>query len=749
MLSQVALTYNASRQLMNRFSVQYTSEQQQVIQHTGRHARIIAVAGSGKTQTMTAYVLQRLAQGARPRRVLVLMYNKSAQLDFQRRLAAQQSNRPQPDVRTFHSLGYRICQTLVKQGDMPPFEKALLTDTEIEQTVWHVLRQCAPESLADDVLSRKKKWVEPAISFFEKIKATMQSPADVFEASDLPKACQFFLEAFDRFEDWRMENARMSFSDLIYEPVLRFQREPHLAQQFSGHLTDIVVDEFQDINPAQQALLDVIRGDSAKVVVVGDPDQTIYEFRGSNPELLTHQFHERYHPAVDYQLSHTFRYGDALSLLANQTIAGNYAPHESRVQCVSHNLRQQTSVRLCPSKTSTAAVFKTIQQWAQDRPLSDIAVINRLWANSARLELTLLANNVPYRLDKNTTVLERHELRVFNVLFQIADGQARQWTARARKAAWQTLLTQPYLKIKKTVVDGLIKSLVTQTTNLGQTLRNAVPDTLSKYQSEQLFERARIIEKAERANVSAYDVVHGWIIATDYLSELSDSAFSASAVEDAQGTVKAFAGFVRAAKWPLVEASALWSDLASHSVGDDQDAVFITSIHKSKGREWPCVVIPEVNKRFYPFQPELEMSTPTSINSERRLLYVAMTRARDEVVFVTPPSDQPDLQSPLLPPDFVSGAQTFAQSGEAELNLPPNMHRPSVEFYAELRGKSTVNWQSSPASATQSVSRVNHPTLGLGQIVSETDARLSIVFDKDGRVRDFDRDIVWPLLTLL
>ena len=94
----------------------YTNEQLKVIAHDAGHARIIAVAGSGKTQTLTAYVQNRLSQGANPRRLLVLMYNKAAQLAFEQRLKNLVGGQAIPDIRTFHSLGYRICQTLVKQG---------------------------------------------------------------------------------------------------------------------------------------------------------------------------------------------------------------------------------------------------------------------------------------------------------------------------------------------------------------------------------------------------------------------------------------------------------------------------------------------------------------------------------------------------------------------------------------------------------------------------------------------------------
>ena len=732
--------------------MQYTTEQQAIIDHTNGHARIIAVAGSGKTQTLTAYVKQRLDLGANPRRLLVLMYNKAAQIDFEKRLKQSLVQVISPDIRTFHSLGYRICQTLVRQGDMPAFNKNLLTDGEIESAVWRILRHLADENIADDVLARKKKWVEPAVAYFELIKSSLASPETVFDETGLPAVCRFYIDAFYRFEDWRSDQNKLTFSDLIYEPIQRFKREAHLAKQFSGHMAEIIVDEFQDINPAQHYLLEVIAGDVAQVMVVGDPDQTIYEFRGSKPSLLTQTFSERFTPLTDFQLSRTFRFGDGLSLLANQVIAGNYQQNQRRTQCITHDTTQATQVSLLPMRDSAQGVLQTIKRWSAAHPLSDIAVINRLWANSARLELLLLANGIPFHLDNHQTVLERHELRPFRVLLQIASGQSAEWDLKTRRLAWQSLLTQPFVKVKKAIIDQLVQSLAHVPTQWGQALRNAVPTSLTKYQSDALFERARWIEKAERGVGDAYPVIHGWLQGTDYLAALNDNAFSAAAVEEQVATVKAFAMFVRQQKWLLASGAEHLAEMRARKTPSGQDALLITSIHKSKGREWPCVIIPEVNDRFYPYQPDGEMSISASVESERRLLYVAMTRAQSELVLVTPGGGSELAQSPLLPAAYVLGLPAFERwlaEPESTPALPSGMHKASVEFYAQQKNLGDIDWHTTQQTDALLKTTVRHPDLGVGLITREDETRVFIQFIRDGRLREFDRALVLPMLEIL
>jgi DNA helicase-2/ATP-dependent DNA helicase PcrA len=731
--------------------VQYTTEQQAVIQHSGGHARIIAVAGSGKTQTLTAYVNQRLQQGADPRRMLVLMYNKAAQLDFERRLRTVVSARVAlPDVRTFHSLGYRICQTLVQRGYMASFDKNILQDSEIEPVIWRILRSQADADIADDILTKKKKWVEPALAYIELVKSSLATPEQVFESTGLPASCRLFVSAFYEFEDWRSQQRKMTFSDLLYEPVLRFRSEPEIAAQFAGHMAEYIVDEFQDINPVQSFLLQTLHGGKGDVMVVGDPDQTIYEFRGSDPALLTTGFSHHYRSAKDYHLSHTFRFGDCLSLLANQVIAGNYSADVQRTQCVSHHTAGETVVMRKPSADSAQAALDTIRHWQSQRPLKDIAVINRLWANSARLELLLLANAIAYHMDNQQTVLERYELRPFRVLLQIAGGQLAQWDKKARRQAWQVLLTQPYLKIKKNIVDELIAQLSSEPDEWGRALRNSVPKSISKFQSEQLFERARWIEKAERGVGGAATVLSGWLQGTDYLASLKDNAFSVAQVDDQIATVKAFVSFVCQSRWSLASGSDRLDELMNRKTPANADALLITSIHKSKGRQWPCVLIPELNNQFFPYQPEGEMMISTSVASERRLLYVAMTRAIEHLVLLTPSEESNLMPSRLLPDAYVDGLLAFEaalKNNDESVELPGDMHQASVESYARIKGIPSVRWQKKAVRASDELldQVVAHPKLGVGQIIRETDTRITIRFVRHGE-REFDKQIVLPLL---
>ncbi|MEQ3762878.1 MAG: UvrD-helicase domain-containing protein, partial [Alcanivorax sp.] len=154
-------------------TTQLTPEQQAVVQHQRGHARVIAVAGAGKTSTLTHFLLARLQEGLPAKRMLVLMYNKAAQQDFEQRLSTLAQGRAGdlPQIRTFHSLGLKIYQSLVEQGALPAWQGKILSDGEIEGVIWRLLQQIADDDTRQDILSQRRKWVEPALSFIDLVKS--------------------------------------------------------------------------------------------------------------------------------------------------------------------------------------------------------------------------------------------------------------------------------------------------------------------------------------------------------------------------------------------------------------------------------------------------------------------------------------------------------------------------------------------------------------------------------------------------
>lgn len=651
-----------------------TSEQLSIVHHQQGHARVIAVAGAGKTTTLVHFIQQRLLAGSNPKRMLVLMYNKAAQSDFQIKLqqVISQSgySAPLPDVRTFHALGFKIYHRLISQGLLPGIQQDLIGTGEMDGVVWRLLQQVATsqglEETRQDILSQRKKWVEPAVAFIDLVKSDLLSPGEMFEESELPHQCKIFIETFERFEQWRKEHNRITFSDMLYDPCMLFKQRPDIAEQFSGHMEWILVDEYQDVNGIQQFLLQILYGaggyqGNGQVMVIGDADQTIYEFRGSKPEYITKEFEKAFNAPIglsgeplantSYQLPHTFRYGHKLSLLANQVISENQDRED--VLCLSHPSTPQTRIHLQHHSDYSQQVLTLLNELAEKRPLEDVAILNRLWGISAPIELALLQADMPYQLDHTQTVLDRFELEVFWILFEIASDNFKQRNRRQRKAAWLTLLTQPFPKVKRALLEDMAENISQYDSDLSQALWDAIPKDISKWQRQQLEDRGQVIEAAEMASVGktssgnngfgkrelkAWQLAQQYINATDLYEGIKDSAFSAQQIEDRSETIKAFVRFLKTTNKPANEIYAYLHELKQRHENKQGSGVRITSIHKAKGLEWHVVIIPALSARYYPYEAEGTFTTKSSEESERRLFYVAMTRAKEDLYLIAPPT---------------------------------------------------------------------------------------------------------------
>ena len=764
-----------------------TPPQQKIIAHQQGHARVVAVAGAGKTTTLTHFIAARLSDGAQPRRMLVLMYNRSAKEDFERKLQRLLPNTPVPEVRTFHSLGYKIYQRLVHEGHLPAQQGKLLGDKEAEVVLWRLLQHLADAETKQDILAQRKKWVEPALSFVERVKSGLEPPEVVFSQLNLPPPCRLFIPMFHQFEQWRKKEGRLSFADMLYEPVKFLTEHPQVAATFGGHMQWILVDEYQDINAIQQQLLTLLYAGQGYVMVIGDPDQTIYEFRGSKPDYLVRGFNEQMGQVQTYHLPHSFRYGHALALTANHLIRHNQARDD--ILCLAHPSTPHTQVFKHEVFSEANFALSLIKQQAEKRPLHDIAVICRIWALAAPLELGLLAAGIPYQMPHSSSVLERSELRIFWFLFALAAGQVPQYSAQNRYELWLLLLSTPYPKIKQDVLKNLAQQLATATDHFSDVLLEHVPSDLNSWQKRSLETRAEILADIEHISLTAHALANQYVQQTELYKGLTDNAFSAQQADDQIQTIQAFLSFLQTTPMSAAEAYdyllGLKKQRQQQHSEEQAQGVQLISVHKSKGLEWPVVILPGVNAHYYPYNPEGEFSQLSDDESERRLLYVAFTRAQDELHVLVPRPATKSGKALEFPSRFQAeaclehsqsiGRALYERAQTVEMNPVQGAVAPWLPRYLTEIGQTldiklpnvlvakAKQWltQSSGRAQKHAPERqqkhgaarvlyyVQHQTLGQGAVMYEDDRYLKIAFEQDPDARTFNKHAVEPLLRRL
>ena len=210
-----------------------TREQRAVIEHGAGHARVSAVAGAGKTTTLVARVLHLLACGVPAKRILVLMFNRSAREDFQRRLATlAPPGQRSPDVRTFHSLGHRLTTSLTRWGALSP-RRLISADWQVER----LLRQATLEVLENGEQREQAleaDTLEALAHFCGLVKAEMLPAATLWERLDHGAGSEHFVAAFERLEVLLSEHGLMTYSDLLYRPLRALEADAALARRVQG-----------------------------------------------------------------------------------------------------------------------------------------------------------------------------------------------------------------------------------------------------------------------------------------------------------------------------------------------------------------------------------------------------------------------------------------------------------------------------------------------------------------------------------
>lgn len=619
-----------------------TDEQEAIVYAPVGHYVVSAVAGSGKTTTLAYRIRYLLEQGVSGKRILILMFNRSAREDFQRKLSRVLAAHPMtnqtdfhvPDVRTFHALGYRLYQRFVQDGYLPPFRDQILSDKEQDFQIWKLLNQLLSAEQTQDLKRHKKEHIEMCRRFIESVKSGLRDAQMVFETLDLDKKFAYLPELFEEFEAWRKQQARISYSDMLYDPVTAIRKHPQLIQLVANKVDIVLVDEYQDTNDIQHALLKYIAGTRARVTVVGDPDQTIYEFRGARPDYIIKGFSEEFPDASLLTLSHSFRYGHSVSLLANHLIAHNR--NRLPVLCKSHSSTPQTTIHLHTSQDDGQLLVAQLKSFNAEA-LSTSAILARVWSQTASIELALLEAAIPYHIDGHAGVFHSPEIKAIHALLMLSAGHFSALTIEQRQARLEQIFLFPHVGLAEHQLKQLSQLLAHYPGMIGQQLLQAIPTDLKKFQQLKLERLAKTLAVVESQPLSARKLLHLYAEQTELYEGIRSLGFNQEQAEERVNATKGIIAFISRQDKTPAELLTMLDELAQKAEHKNPSSITVTTIHRAKGLEWQHVFIPGLNQHTLPYLPGKGAASHSELESERRLLYVAMTRARESLHLLAPP----------------------------------------------------------------------------------------------------------------
>ncbi len=719
-----------------------TDEQRAIITAGYEHSVITAVAGSGKTSTLAWRIRFLLAQGHDPDRMLVLMFNRSARVDFERKLqeVCAQSGLALPEVRTYHAMGLRLYKRFVREGYLPGFSDKILTEQEIAYQAWMLTRRLAPEDLADEIRRNKKEFVETATGFIDRVKTGLAPAEVVFEELEYSNKHRYLVDLFHSFEQWRKGRSQISYADMLYEPVMAIHQNPPLQRLVGNKMDLILVDEYQDTNEIQHLLLRYVAGDRARVTVVGDPDQTIYEFRGARPEFILRRFSDEFESPMEQSLSFTFRYGHRVALLANHLICHNTGRKD--VLCHSHPSTPATTVGLHRAENDGDQVLKLVAQ--QDDALnSQTAILFRVWSQSVPIELKLLARQIPYRIDAGKGALFSREVQAITALLMVATGRLKSLPDSDRLDLARQLLRFPHVGLKEAELENLAQFLAAFDGAWHERLLAMDFDALAPMPGRKLRKLGEVLAQLERYQGPVAGLISVYADHMDLYEGIRSLALTHDSAEERIDTVQGFRDYLKSLE---VDAAGALDHLKllRQQAGDKRDhGVLLSTIHRTKGLEWPVVIIPGLQEKYLPYSPRPQDDARAALESERRLLYVGMTRARDALHLITrPASAQPHLEGDQGPSRFISElcAELSLELGTAldrndfaaqrSLTLGSPLTPVSLR-YAEREGVSIEGQNRPVEQAMEPVwhhKRVMHAIFGTGDVISENESSFEVRF---------------------
>ncbi|HFK8593170.1 TPA: ATP-dependent helicase [Pseudomonas aeruginosa] len=624
----------------------YTKEQLQVIEHAGAHAIVAAVAGSGKTETLIGRV-RHLLRDVSPVHIAVVMFNRDAALSFRRRFE-QAVQGTAPEIRTFNSMGNKIVNRLVQNGLLPEARiepKDHLRTKIAKDAFTRVFKAINGSNVTPD-----KELIDGFISFLLLVKSSTLSPEEVFETRQYGTIAKGYVEAFHLYEEHRSHLKVRFFEDQLYDPVKLMLRQPETQRYVHNRVDHLIVDEAQDMNGIQIALLKILAGDRAKVMLVGDEDQAIYDWRGAEPDYLIRGFEQDFPDATRYTLPHTFRFGHMLSIAASQVITRN-ANRNSKIS-ISAKGTPRTRIRCLSLTLGLADLGEHVAELLTSGvKLQDIAVLVRTYDLSVTLELDLHQRSIPYHVYGRPPLMRIPEISALLGVLQLASGRWKNLEADQLRYVIKSLLHRPTLYLDKAAINRVVELVVRQPERLVEAIRSTITLQTKDFQANQIRDRADLLEilaTATDPQEKVLTVLDRYLLATEFERNIEKQSPTADQAATVMANIQAFRLIASRHEGsidefldnidPLIDSSTMEPPTTPH--------VWISSIHRAKGAQWSRVFVPGAVRGVIP----RDNLSADEIEAERRLFYVAITRAVDEV-FIAHPNDL-EFQRSLERPDI-------------------------------------------------------------------------------------------------
>ena len=577
---------------------------------------VIAGAGSGKTRVLTYKIAYLLEQGMQPWNILALTFtNKAAALwmgtfhSFFAKILRVEGNR----------LGYDQNYTIYDTNDSLSLIKLVIREMNLDDKVYR------PGAVQNRISTAKNRLVLPV----------NYASVREFRESDAYYHRTLMPEVYNRYEERLKQSNAMDFDDLLLNTWLIFKHNPEVAAHWQERFHFVLVDEYQDTNFAQHQIIKLLTDQRQRVCVVGDDAQSIYSFRGADIDNILH-FREAYPGARLFKLERNYRSTQTIVNAAGSLIRNN---REQISKCVFSEKEVGNPIALFSAYSDTDEaniILREVQRAHRAGiPYKGVAVLYRTNAQSRKIEASFLQGRIPYHIYAGTSFYQREEIKDMLCYLRLSVNPYDEESLRR-------IINKPARGIGDTTVGKLFLEARTAGQPVWDILKAGTCPGLNSSTQARLKSFYEMMEAFRQS--AATDDAYTLALRVAKESGLQDHYFSGhepddiSKQENFQEMLDGIAVFVQDNREQglgvsisdYLQMASLATDFDRNNAEKDADQVNMMTIHSAKGLEFPVVFITGLEEGLFP--SEMSAEVPRELEEERRLFYVALTRAERQVV---------------------------------------------------------------------------------------------------------------------
>lgn len=689
--------------------------QRKVVTTTEGPVLVLAGAGSGKTRSVifrTAYLIRE--KKVAPYHILIVTFTNKAAQELKHRLWQQFNIRPfDLWVGTFHSICVRILREESKYLPFP--SNFTIYDTDDQKGL---LKKIYKQLNIDNTQFPVGKMLE----IIGKRKDDLLLPGDMQELDQDRPFLKLFLKVYTAYQQSLQQYQALDFDDLLLYTVKLFETHDEVRKKYENMFRYVMIDEYQDTNYAQFKIVDLIAGRHGNLCVVGDDDQAIYSWRGANIRNIL-DFEKNYKNVTVVRLEENYRSTTAILEVANSLISFNRTRHPKELWTHQKGGKKPALHIVENENEEAIAVAEQVQKivWDSQTKLADCVVLYRTNAQSRVFESTFIQEKIPYQIVGGVNFYQRKEIKdilgYLRVLYNPSD-------------------TENLLRIINNPARGIGDTTIAKLVDFSRLHRITLFEALG---------RVREIDTLNRGTMQKIDAFHQQLLKWQIMASQENVTILVKAILDELDWIALFENskdpkdfsraenlseFVAAAeefmekfitdndREPILHDYLALVSLQSDidRMNEDIDSVKLMTMHNAKGLEFDYVFIVGLEQGLLPHQ--MSMDSEEQIEEERRLLYVAITRARKEIFLSLAKWRRTyDTMNRTLPSQFLK---------EVDSEL---LERDMQSFYA-------IRQPSSPEKEKKPVILESEKHFRIGQKVSHEEYGKGVILSVEGRGND-------------